>query len=365
MQKERGNIMQSASIDEKKESQSRTKKIKAAAYCRVSTNTEEQETSFKNQQSFFQREISKSKECTLFRIYADRGITGTSLSRREEFSRMLHDAGLDETKVEKKSVFTASRREPLFHRIYVTNTSRFARNVLSIDILRELLLKGVFVHFLDLNIIYDGVDKEFTLNLFLNFSQQESIDKSAKVRAGHAESARKGVIMTTGKTYGYRYIRDTNSLEIVEEEAKVVRDIFKLYSEGYGIRRILGWLEEKKIRSRQGKPFVPSFLKRLLSQEKYYGALVRYKYDTGVVFNKKTPKVTSPDTWVVHENHERIPAIITKELFETCKAIREGKISHINQKGVYRGQSDFAGKIYCAICGNTYTRNIDRGAGFL
>ncbi|MCK9858192.1 recombinase family protein [Paenibacillus sp. ATY16] len=347
------------------EMQNQTKKIKVVAYCRVSTGSDEQNNSLKNQHSYFEREISKIKGNELYHIYADRGVSGTSLNKRDEFNRMLFDAGLDATKInENKTVFTASKREPLFHIIYVKNSSRFARNVSAIDILRELLIKNVYVYFLDINLLFDSNKKEFTLNLFLNFDQQESIDKSVKVRFGHAESARKGIIMTNGNIYGYRYLRDANKLEIIEEEAKVVRKVFELYSQGYGIRRILNWLEENKIKTRKGKSFMPSFIKKMLDQEKYFGTLVRYKYDTGVVFNKITPKLTETDKRLVHENHERIPAIITKELFEKCKAIRSGKISHVNQRGIHRGRSDFAGKIYCGICGNTYTRNMDRGRVF-
>lgn len=120
-----------------------TTRSKVVAYCRVSTSTNDQQNSFENQKSYFEREIQKNDSYELYRIYADRGITGTSLNRREQFSEMLKDAGLDATKVNNtnKIVYIASNREPLFHKIYVKNTSRFARNVLVIDILRELLKK--------------------------------------------------------------------------------------------------------------------------------------------------------------------------------------------------------------------------------
>ncbi|MFC5649011.1 recombinase family protein [Paenibacillus solisilvae] len=342
---------------------SKQNKIMVAAYCRVSTGSEEQETSFKNQRSYFEREISKSKDLTLYRVYADRGITGTSLNRREEFSRMLYDAGLDETKINNnKSVFTASHREPQFQQIHVKGTSRLARNVLVIDVLRELLKMGVHVYFLDINLKFDSIDKEFMLNLFLNFSQQESIDKSAKTRFGLAESARKGVIYTNNKIWGYQYSKDTRELTIVEEEATVVRKVFEMYAEGLGIRRIMNYLEENGIRSRQGKPFVPSFIKRMLSNEKYYGTLVRNKYNTGTVFNKITPKVKDSDEWQVFEN--RVPVIISKELFDKCNAIRSGKVNYVNQKGIHKGVSDLAGKIFCGKCGSSYTRNLDQGRAF-
>ncbi|MBO7747912.1 recombinase family protein [Paenibacillus sp. MWE-103] len=365
------------SIDEQDEVVNSNNQISVAAYCRVSTDSEEQATSFKNQQSYFRREISKDKKLKLFRIYADQGISGTSLNRREEFSRLLYDAGLDEIKVsDNKSVFTVSHREPLFKYIYVKNTSRFARNVLVIEILRELLKKGVYVYFLDINHVFDSIEKEFMLNMFLNFSQQESIDKSAKVRFGLVESARKGTIFTNNNIYGYKYSKDTKELTVIEEEAEVIRTIFFLYSKGFGIRRILNYFEGETletldgvkyvpsgvVRTRAGKPFVPTFIKRVLSNEKYYGTLVRNKYDTGSIFSKKTATVKNTSEWILFEG--RIPAIISKELFETCNSLRKAKLHHKNQTGVFRGYSEFASKIYCGKCGSSYTRNIDAGRVF-
>ncbi|MGM0880895.1 MAG: recombinase family protein [Bacillota bacterium] len=338
-------------------------KIKSAAYCRVSTGSEEQVNSFKNQKAYFEREITKSKEFSLFKIYADQGISGTSLSRREEFTRMLYDAGLDETKINpKKSVFTASTRKPLFNRIFVKNTSRFARNVLVIDVLRELLKKGVFVYFLDINLVFDDIQKEFMLNMFLNFSQQESIDKSTKVIFGHKEGMKKGVIFTPNKIYGYKYHKETNELTIVEEEAAVIRKVYELYADGIGIRRIINALDEQGIKTRQGKSFVPQAIKRMLSQEKYYGALIRNKYNAGSVFSRKTPVVNDEAEWIVHEN--RVPAILSRELYDKVNKLRGSKVNHINQKGIYSGTSEFAGKIFCGKCGGTYTRNVDRGRAF-
>lgn len=338
--------------------------IKVSAYCRVSTSSEDQANSFENQKTYFERELSKNPDYTLHRIYADRGISGTSLNRREAFAEMLWDAGLDAMVINsKKTVFMASpTREPRFNRIYVKNTSRFARNLLAVEILRELLVKGVHVHFLDIGYVYDGIDKETYIGIFMNFAQAESIDKSQKVKFGLAESARKGVIFTNNKVWGYNYSTVTKELTIIEEEAEVVRKVFMWYSEGIGIRRILNLLEAEGIRARSGKPFVASFIKRLLSQEKYIGTLVRNKYDTGMIFNKQTPKIKDETEWQVFEN--RVPAIISKELFDACNKLRSSKVSHINQKGVYRGMSEYAGKIYCDKCGNTYTRNIDEGRVF-
>nr|WP_082970864.1 recombinase family protein [Mycobacterium sp. E3298] len=342
-----------------------TDKIYVSAYCRVSTSSKDQENSYENQKSYFEREITKNEAYQLYDIYADKGITGTSLNKRDEFTRMLIDAGLEEIKVSKsRSIFSATNRTPKFKMIFVKNTSRFARNVMVIEVLRELLKQGVIVHFLDIDLLFDGPSKEFMLNLFLNFDQQDSIDKSNKVKFGHIEGAKKGHLFSNSRIYGYSYHKDEEQkFEIREEEAEVIREIYKLYNEGIGVRRIINHLTSKGIYTRNNKPFAVSAVKRILSNEKYYGASVRQKYTYGSMFNKSTfAKINDESKWIVHEN--AIPSIITKEEFVKAQMTRDNKINHKMQKGIYKGTSEFAGKIICSECGASYVRNKDRGKPF-
>ena len=121
---------------------------KVCAYCRVSTDSKEQESSFENQRAYFERELSKENGFNLIKIYADKGLTGTVFDR-EQFLDMLYDAGLDYQTIKGKLIFTTSDREPLFKYICVSNTSRFARNILIVDIIRELRKKKVYIKFMD------------------------------------------------------------------------------------------------------------------------------------------------------------------------------------------------------------------------
>jgi len=306
--------------------------------------------------------VGRSETMELVDIYADRGITGTSLTKREHFTRMLADAGLIETKVTKsRSVFEIDQSvQPKFDVILVKNTSRFARNVMVIDILRELLKNKVYVKFLDIDLLFDSSDKEFMLNLFLNFDQQDSIDKSKKVRFGLRESAQRGRIFGASNLFGYDYHPKSNSLTVNEKEAKIVLEIFNLYSKGLGVRRIINVLNDKKYYTRKDKEFSPSMIKRMISNEKYMGTLARNKYDSGVVFNKKTYSTIKPkEEWIVTE--DRIPPIVSKELFLTVQNIKISKVNHIIQKGIYKGITEYAGLIYCEKCGSVYTSNIDKG----
>lgn len=340
-------------------------KQSVVAYCRVSTSSKDQENSFENQKNFFEREVGRSETLELVGIYADKGITGTSLNKRDDFTRMLLDAGLIERKVTRtRSIFEIDHsKKPKFNMILVKNTSRFARNVMVIDILRELVKNKVYVKFLDIDLLFDSLDKEFMLNLFLNFDQQDSIDKSKKVRFGLKESARQGRIFGASKLYGYRYDDETNELFIIDSEAKIIKYIYKLYIKGFGIRKIIKELDKNGYKTRSNKSFSISMIRRILSNEKYYGTLVRNKYDAGQVFNKRSYSIIKPEEeWIITEN--RIPAIISKELFDIAKELRLGKKHHINQKGIYKGITEYAGLIYCGNCGLVYTSNSDDGRKF-
>ncbi|SDX92625.1 recombinase family protein [Thermoactinomyces sp. DSM 45892] len=332
------------------------------AYCRVSTDTKDQENSFENQKTYFEREINKNPNYSLIKIYTDRGISGTSLSRREGFNELLRDAGLDVVKVGKEQVYIVSKeRKPLFNLILVKNTSRFARNVEVITIIRKLRSNGVYIQFLDIDLTTQKDDYEFVLNLFLNFDQQDSIDKSKKVKFGHYESARKGAIFTNTRIYGYEYTPKKQVLKIIEEEAIVIRHIYDLYvTKGFGCRKIINWLDENGYKTREGKRFGKTSIFKILSNEKYCGDLVRNKYDTGVVLNKTRPKLRPRKEWIIHE--DRVPAIIERLLFEKAQEIRSSRSD--KTRGIYLGHSDFAGLIKCGKCGATYHSDFNGGKSF-
>jgi site-specific DNA recombinase len=341
-------------------------KIKVCAYCRVSTDTKDQENSYGNQKSYFEREIGKHENFELYNVYADKGISATSYHKRDDFLQMIYDAGLDIHEYRGKINFHLNEegRLPKFNRIIVKNSSRFSRNIEVVPLIRTLKDNKVYIDFLDLDLTTESDNYEFMLNLFLNFDQQDSIDKSTKVRFGHNEGAKKGNIHTNTRIYGYDYNIETKRLLIKEDEAEVIRTIYDLYvNEGLGIRRIIDYLDkpENNYKTRDGKDFAKTTILRILSNEKYCGDLVRNKYDTGVVFHKnKYPKIRPKDEWIIHKN--KIPAIVSRETFEKAQKIRESRAR--NQKGIYHGKSEFAGLIKCGKCGASYTRNNDRGKVF-
>ena len=347
--------------------------LKVACYCRVSTDSKDQANSFENQQTYFKNVLTHSKECRLINIYADQGLTGTKLNNRPEFNKMLNDAGIDiiekfigkDKRLKKKHVlYEITERPPLFNEIWIKNTSRFARNTLSFEIISLLRNKGVHIKFIEQNINTKDISSDFLLKLFQLFDEQESRDKSSKVSFGIKEGARKGVINANSRLYGYNYIQAENRLEIIPAEAAIIKKIYELYASGEGIRRIINYLNNNNIKTRQGKSFCKSSIKRILTNEKYMGVNVRLKYDTGQVFNKKSYATVKPkNEWIIQDS-DKIPPIISKELFEECHVLLVSKINYSNQVGIYKGITDYAGLIICGKCGNPYTSNMDRGRRF-
>lgn len=341
--------------------------MNVVGYCRVSTDTRDQLNSYENQHSFFIREISQRGH-TLSGIYADRGLTGTVLNNRPDFERMLTDAGIDvkvftdnirdRRKKKKHTVYEVSDRKPLFDEIWIKNTSRFARNTLSYEIITKLRQKNVSIFFIEQNINTRELGQDLLLKMMQIFDEQDSKDKSLKVRSGNKESAIKNVVRTSGKLYGYKYIQHENRLVIIPEEAEIVRLIFDLYSKGYGTRRIINELRKMGVKTRNGKEFGKTTVRRIVDNEKYAGINNPLKYDTGIVFEKIiSPRVKSD--YITMEN-KRIEPIITSELFYKCKAIKDASVGHASA-GIYRGVSKYASLIYCGRCGSVYYCNKDEG----
>ena len=192
--------------------------MRIAAYCRVSTDKEEQLDSLENQKEFFS-EYAEKHGHTLIRLYADEGISGTSLKKRNEFLRLIKDARLG-----------------LFESVVVKDISRFARNTVDfLQSIRELKALGVNIIFITANMQSLG-ESEFVLTIFGAMAQEESANLSKRVKFGKKINAQKGRVPQ--RIFGYDRI-DNFTLKINYHEAQVVREIYRLYlEEGLGCRTI-------------------------------------------------------------------------------------------------------------------------------
>lgn len=325
-------------------------RVDICAYVRVSTKDKEQLSSFENQMAFFQREFGENEDYNLVHLYADYGRSGTSL-KRPDFDKMIADAGVDKSHIDGDLFRIVSK--PKFSRILIKNTSRFARNVSADMLLKTFRKNGVYVDFVDTGLSTERDADIMVVQMLQVLDENESRDKSRKVLFGIEEGIKRGNIHSHGNLYGYKYYpKPQNRLEIIEEEAEVVRLIFDLYAnKNMGVHRIRQYLIDNGIFARSGKPFSERGLRVMIQNEHYSGRAVRKKFTNGLIFEKHTTRETGEA--VIFET-DKVPAIVDIETFEKAQRVLESKVQHTAQKGLYRGKTDFAGKIVCGCCGAPY-----------
>ena len=196
-------------------------KIAVCAYCRVSTDKDDQRNSFEAQKRFFDREFENHPNWTVRTIYADKGISGTSLKKRDEFNRMIADA-------------MAGR----YDLIITKEVSRFSRNVRDIlNIVGDLRDRGVHIWFLAEDIYTEDKDYEEQLIKAGDQAEAESRKTSKRVQWGQLRQMENGVIFGRKEMFGYNIKRDENNkqyFEIIPEEAEVVQRVFTMYANGMG-----------------------------------------------------------------------------------------------------------------------------------
>lgn len=308
-----------------------------AAYCRVSTEKEEQLSSLENQREFFEQYAKKEGDA-LVKIYADEGISGKSMNKRDAFLRLLQDA---ETNA--------------FDYVAVKDISRFARN--TSDFLygiRTLRSNGVDVRFLSNNQTVIG-ESEFVLTVFAALAQEESSNLSKRVIFGKRQNAKKGRVPNL--VYGYNKI-DTYTLEINEQESYAVKLMFKWYIEGEGTRRIAIKLNEMGIPTKKQAKWIPGTVSRILQNPIYTGRLINNKSVTKD-FLSGTREAIPREEWYVHSRPSL--RIISDEDFELAqKKIQERQEQYKNDNpgNRYSNRHLFSNLIKCGECGKGFTAKV-------
>ncbi len=268
-----------------------------AAYCRVSTGSDEQLNSLKNQTEFF-KSYSQKNGYELFKIFADRGISGKSCKNRPEFLNMLENA-----------------KNKKFNMLLVKDISRFARN--TVDFLNGIrLLKslGIEVRFLSANQTVLG-ESEFVLTMFAALAQEESYNLSKRIIFGKKLAAKQG--RTPCCIYGYHYDGKYN-LVADEIESKIVKQIFDLYEDGFGLRKIADYLNKNNILSKRGKSWQFKTVRRILGNRIYIGDIINNKTQT-TDFLTGTRETISQNEWII--NHNENLRIISDEKFNNVQKI--------------------------------------------
>lgn len=322
-------------------------KMRVAAYCRVSTDSEEQLNSYEAQKNYYTQKIQDSPDWEMAGIYADEGITGTSLKKRTEFKKMI----------------TACKRGHI-DLIITKSLSRFARNTVDcLETVRLLKANGIGVYFEKENINTLTESSEFLITLFSGFAQAESESLSKNVAWGKAKSAEAGkVTFQYKKMLGYRKGADGQP-EIVPEEAEVIRRIYHRYLDGCTLGQIKRELDEDKVPTAQGvESWSPAIIHNILTNEKYIGdALLQKTYITDCISKKVKKNQGERAMYYVENNH---PAIISREMFDQVRneMTRRSSKRKVLQKsgktelGKYSGKYALTELLVCGECGSPYKR---------
>ncbi len=314
--------------------------MKIAAYCRISTDKEDQLDSLQHQKEFFV-EYAKRNHHELYRLYADEGITGTSLKKREDFKRLMLDAELG-----------------LFQMVVVKDISRFARNTVdALQSIRKLKSMGIHTLFLTANMDTMG-DSEFIITLFSAMAQEESNNLSKRVKWGKKINAEKGRVPQ--RIFGYDKI-DKFTLAINPDEARIVRKIFSLYiHQGLGCRTISLTLNQENDKTKYGYDWNARAVRRILVNPLYCGTLVNHKYEIEDFLTGKQVNIPKDQ----HFHHDRPDwAIITPEVFQQAQTIMDSRRKKYDSdesflEARYSSKHIFSTLIKCEHCGRSFCRKI-------
>ena len=309
-------------------------KKRVAAYCRVSTDNEDQANSFESQQRYFRQYIERNPDWELYEIFADEGISGTNTKKRKEFNRMI-----------------ACALNGDFDLIITKEISRFARNTLdSIYYTRDLKKHGVGVIFMNDGINTLDSDAELRLAIMSSIAQEESRKTSERVKWGQKRQMEQGVVFGRDML-GYD-VRG-GKMYINEEGAKIVRLIFhKFVNEGKGTHVIARELREAGIRPMRVKEWQNTVILRIIRNEKYCGDLVQKKtYTPDFLSHEKKYNRGQEEFVIIKDHHE---PIIPRELFDEANRILDERSLSQEGKAKHSSRYPFSGKIKCGHCGSSY-----------
>lgn len=309
-------------------------KIKIGAYCRVSTEKDDQVNSLESQRRYFNAYIKNNPEWEFVDIYADEGISGTQVKNRIEFQRMIDDA-----------------RNKRLDLILTKEISRFARNTLdSIEYTRLLKKLGIGVVFINDNINTLDGDGELRLTIMAGIAQDESRKTSERVKWGQKRMMEHGVVFGR-ELLGYNLNKGV--LAINEEEAEIVRLIFYKYTiEGKGTHVIARELYEANIKSKRQNRWSNTVILKILRNEKYVGDLLQKKTITQDYLDHKKKYNNGEEDFVYIKKHH-LP-IIDRDLWDKTQLELQKRANTKEHKSKYSNRYWCSGKLICGECGSKF-----------
>jgi DNA invertase Pin-like site-specific DNA recombinase len=318
-------------------------KRKVCAYCRVSTDSDEQMASYDAQVSEYRKKITENPDWSMVEIYADAGISGTNVKHRTQFNRMISDC-----------------YEGKIDLIVTKSISRFARNTVDcLEHVRKMKLIGVEIYFEKENIYSFDSKMELVLTMLSSIAQEESRNISENSKWGIKKRFKDGVaIVNCERFLGYNKDEDGH-LIINEEEAKIVSRIYREYLDGKGYTTIARGLTRDRIPTAAGKDkWWDSTVSGILLNEKYMGTLLLQKTVTvDYLTHKRVDNKNMEPQYIVQNNHE---PIITPEMWDMVQKERERRFAISAGKNTdrtkYTATYGFSGKLICGQCGNSLKR---------
>lgn len=345
-------VIPAKSCEENKQA---AKCLRVAAYCRVSTDDEEQKTSYEAQIGYYTEKINSNPEWQMAGIFADEGISGTQAQKRPEFLKMIRLC-----------------RQRKIDVILTKSLSRFARNTVdSLGYIRELRALGIAVISEKENINTLTAESEMLITIMSCFAQAVSESISKNVSWGVRQSFKNGnVPMQYARLLGYRKGHDGNA-EIIPEEAEVVKEIYRCYLDGMSMNLIADRLNEKGLTTKGGSsPYRKMVVQRILTNEKYTGdALLQKTYVTDCITKKMRKNNGELPMYLVKNHHEPIISRSDFNRVQEEMARRSAKRT-IADKLTKTGQGKYSAKyalselLICGECGEHYRRVTWTAKGF-
>ena len=307
------------------------RQLRVAAYCRVSTDDEEQLTSYEAQKNYYTDKIMANKEWTMAGIFADEGITGTSARKRPEFLRMIRQCKQGKIDI-----------------VLTKSISRFARNTVDcLNYVRALKELGIAVIFEKENMNTLEIDSEILITMLGAFAQSESESISANVRWGIRQAMKEGKATIQYKyLYGYRK-GDDSKPEIIPDQAEVVKKIYDMFLSGTPVRGIQEYLNTSAVPNINGEPkWARSAIDSILTNEKYCGDVLMQKTFQQDVINRKVIKNTGQLPMYLIENHHE--GIVSREKYNAVQ------VEMARRR--YSSKYALSDRLYCGECGTRYQR---------
>lgn len=325
------------------------RQLRVAAYCRVSTDDEEQLTSYEAQQTYYTDKIMTNPQWTMAGIFADEGITGTSAAKRPEFLRMIRKC-----------------RQKKIDLVLVKSISRFARNTVDcLNYIRVLRALGIAVIFEKENINTLESDSEMLITMMGAFAQAESESMSANIVWGKRQAMREGKANVQYQhLYAYE-LDESGKPRIIPEQAVVVRQIYDRFIAGHSVRMIKKMLEQQGVpTAKGGDVWSESVIRSILKNEKYCGDVLMQKtYTQDCISKKQIRNVGQLPMYLMRDHHE---GIISRDRFNQAQAefARRNAGRAPTRKLAPTGRSCYSAKyalterLVCGECGTLYRRCV-------